>query len=103
MEKINRLLEKYLSEKKKLPAKAPKGYEWVDDQWEPKKKVDEASGCGAGSDIMGNLWWNKKANLIYVRNEEVLFSSTSEFPTGSPMNDEQRKSAKARGYILLDW
>ena len=102
--KINRLVDKYLDEKKKLPGEAPKGYEWVKDQWVPKKKkVDESSGCGTGSDIMGAMWWNKRMNLIYIRNEEVLFSSTAEFPTGSPMTDEIRQSAKARGYILLDW
>ena len=68
-----------------------------------KIKIEEAGGAGTSLEIMGNLWWNKRANLIYVRNEEVLFSSTAEFPTGSPMTDEQRKSAKTRGYIILDW
>lgn len=65
-------------------------------------KIDESSGAGSGLAI-ADTFWNRRANLIYVRNEEVLFSSTSEFPTGSSMTDEQRKSAKTRGYILLDW
>ena len=78
---ISKLLDKYLDKKIKI-----------------KEPIQESS-----LEIMGNLWWNKRANLIYVRNEEVLFSSTAEFPTGSPMTDEQRKTAKARGYILLDW
>lgn len=99
---IDKLLEKYLGEKKKLPAQAPKGYEWVDGKWKPKKKkVDESSPYG--SDIMGAMWWNKRANLIYVRDDSVLFSSTAEFPTGSPMTYEQRTDAKYRGYILIDW
>lgn len=80
---INKLLDKYLDK--------------------TIEKVDEASGAGTSLEIMGNTWWNKRSNLIYVRNEEVLFSSTSEFPTGSPMTDEHRKQAKDRGYILLDW
>ena len=103
---IDKLLEKYLGEKKKepaKPAKAPKGYEWVDGQWKPKKKetVDESSPYG--SDIMGAMWWNKRMNLIYVRNEEVLFSSNAEFPTGSSMTYEERQAAKYRGFILIDW
>ena len=93
---IDKLLEKYLGEKKKEPGKAPKGYEWVNGQWKPKKKVDESS-------LMGAMWWNKRANLIYVRNEEVLFSSTAEFPTGSSMTAEDRQDAKYRGFILIDW
>ena len=67
-----------------------------------KEKVDESSGAGSGLAI-SDTFWNRRANLIYVRNEEVLFSSTAEYPTDSPMTDEQRKTAKSRGYILLDW
>jgi len=84
---INKLLDKYL-----LDSCGKK---------RSKKKIDESSPYG--TDIMGALWWNKRANFIYVRNEEVLFSSTAEFPTGSSMTDEERKLAKARGFILLDW
>ena len=72
------------------------------DKYLDKEKIDESSGSGSGLAI-ADTFWNKRANLIYVRNEEVLFSSTVEFPTGSSMTDEQRKTAKSRGYILLDW
>jgi len=85
---INKLLDKYLMDSCGKKHK--------------KKKVEEASGAGSGLAI-ADTFWNRRANLIYVRNEEVLFSSTSEFPTGSSMTDEERKSAKSRGYILLDW
>ncbi len=74
----------------------------LDKYLDKKIKIDEASGAGSGLAI-ADTFWNKRANLIYVRNGEVLFSSTAEFPTGSPMTDEQQKSAKSRGYILLDW
>ena len=75
---IEKLLDKYLDKK-------------------PEKKIDESSL------VMTDSWWNKRSNFIYVRNEEVLFSSTADFPTGSFMTDEQRRTAKARGFILLDW
>ena len=68
----------------------------------PKKKetVNESSPYGSTEMWFGA--WNR-SNLIYVRDDEVLFSRSWEYPTGSPMTQEERKSARARGYILLDW
>ena len=61
---INKLLDKYLDK---------------------EIKIDESSGAGSGLAI-ADTFWNRKANLIYVRNEEVLFSSTADVP--------QRQSAR---------
>lgn len=99
------LIDKYIGEKKKEGPKAPKGYEWDGKSWKPvkKKKVNEASGNPSGSTELWFGAWGKRNNLIYIRNEEVLFSSTAEFPTGSPMGENERQRASARGYILLDW
>jgi hypothetical protein len=67
-----------------------------------KKKLDEAS-ASSGTGLINWTFWNRGASLIYVRNEEVLFSNTHEFPTGSPMYGEIRRDAQARGYTILDW
>ena len=80
---IDKLLDKYLSPK--------------------KEKLDEASGAGTSLEIMGNTFWNKRANLIYVRNKEVLFSNSPDFPIGAPMDEEQRRNAQSLGYVLIDW
>lgn len=99
-----KLIEKYIgNKKKKKEPKAPEGYEWTGKSWKPKrkKKVNESSPYGSSEMWFGA--WNKRSMIIYVRNEEVLFSSTGEFPTGSSMTEEDRKRASARGYILLDW
>ena len=85
MKNINKLLDKYLLDS-------------CGKKHSKKKKIDEEFSL-----VMTDSWWNRRANLIYVRNEEVLFSSTAEFPTGSSMTDEERRSANARGFILLDW
>ena len=91
MKNINKLLDKYLLDS-------------CGKKHSKKKKIDEESSLVMKSSlVMTDSWWNRRANLIYVRNEEVLFSSTAEFPTGSSMTDEERRSAKARGFILLDW
>lgn len=103
----NKLIEKYLEPKKKdRKPKAPEGYEWDGKMWRPirkkKKKTNESSGNSGSTELWFGAW-NKRSNLIYIRNEEVLFSSNAEFPIGSPMKEEDRKRASARGYILLDW
>ena len=96
------LIEKYIGDrkKKKMGPKAHKGYEWDDKKgiWRTskKKKINESSELWFGA-------WSKPNPIIYIRNEEVLFSSNAEFPTGAPMGEEERKRASARGYVLLDW
>jgi len=51
------------------------------------------------------MWFNSwsKPMIIYIRDEKVLFSTSWEFQTGSPMTEDIRMKARARGYILLDW
>lgn len=62
-------------------------------------KLDEASGAGGSSEI----WFGyNRSLLIYVQENEVLFSYNYEFPPGYKMNDEDRQRARALGYILLD-
>jgi hypothetical protein len=72
------LIEKYLCKDKKK-----------------KKEINESSELWFGS-------WSRP-HMIWVRNEQVLFSNNAEFPTGSPMGESQRRAARSRGYILVDW
>jgi len=64
-----------------------------------KERVNESSPYGS------SMWFNgwSKSSIIYVRDEEVLFSTSWEYPTGSPMTEDIRERARARGYILADW
>ena len=82
MAKINSIIEKYIT-----PPKAK------------VKKTNESSPYGS------SMWFNSwsSSHLIYVKNETVLFSTSWEFPTGSPMTEDIRAKARARGYILADW
>jgi len=79
MEKINSIIEKYITPKKIEHIKESSPY---------------------GSSMWFHMW--SKAHIIYVKNEEVLFSTSWEFPSGSPMTEDIRARAKARGYIVLD-
>jgi hypothetical protein len=72
------LIEKYLCKKKKKD-----------------KSMNESSELWFGS-------WSRP-HMIWVRNNQVLFSNNVEFPTGSPMGESERKAAQSRGYILVDW
>ena len=60
-----------------------------------RAKINESSEMWFGA-------WSKPM-LIYVRDEKVLVSNSWEFPTGSPMTEDIRAKARARGYILADW
>lgn len=64
-----------------------------------KKKVNES--LNESSELWFGSWG--RPHMIWVRGEKVLFSANHEFPTGSPMGESERKSARARGYILIDW
>ena len=79
------LIEKYLDGKK-------------------KRDINEASNDNnqGGGNLGFYTFWDKKP-MIYVRDGEVLFHNSIEFPTGSPMGEDERRDATARGYIILDW
>jgi hypothetical protein len=63
-------------------------------------KINEASGAGGSSELWFGSW--SRPLLIYLQNEEVLWSYNTEFPPGHIMTPEDRQRARARGYILLD-
>ena len=60
-----------------------------------EETVNESSELWYGS-------WNR-VGLIWVRDGSVLFANNAEFPTGSPMGESERRAARQRGYILVDW
>lgn len=62
--------------------------------------ITEASGVGGSSELWFGSW--SRALLIYVKENEVLWSYNHEFPPGYVMTDEDRQRARALGYILLD-
>ena len=105
------LIEKYLTDGKKKKAKWAKKQEVAKKRVATAKKggyssavakggfVDEASGAGGSSEF--SFGYNR-ALLIYVQEDEVLFSYNHEFPTGSIMDDDTRQRARSRGYTLLD-
>lgn len=72
----------------------------------PKKCKDLNEASNHPHEGGGNLgfftFWDRKP-MIYVRNQEVLFCNSAEFPTGSPMGEDERRDAQQRGYIILDW
>lgn len=80
MSRIDQIVEKYTSKK--------------------KEPVNEAS-ASSGTSLINWTFWDRKP-LIYVENDQVLFSNTWEFPTGSEMSTETRQRASARGYIIVD-
>jgi hypothetical protein len=80
---IDSIVEKYMNPKKK------------------KKKVSESSGAGTSYEV-SNSWWGKK-NMIFVRNDEVLFSNNHLYPIGSSMTEADRDVATMKGFVILDW
>lgn len=64
-----------------------------------KKKISESSSVSGSSEF----WFGyNRAKYIYVHEDEVLWSYFHEFPPGYIMTDEDRRRARALGYILLN-
>ncbi len=72
--------------------------EIIEKHLNPKKIVEAAA---AGTSLINQTFWDRKP-LIYVRNEEVVFSNSWEFPIGTEMSNETRQQASSRGYIIID-
>lgn len=63
------------------------------------KKLDESSGTGGSSELWFGSW--SRPLLIYMQEDEVLFSYNHEFPPGYKMTEDDIERARARGFILV--
>lgn len=48
-------------------------------------------------------WWGRTTQIYLSPNNEVRWSPSWEFPTGSIMTEEEVDEAKRRGYIIIPW
>ena len=65
-----------------------------------ESKLDESSGNSGSTELWFGSW--SRPLLIYVQENEVLWSYNHDFPPGYYMTDDDRQRARARGYIILD-
>ena len=71
----------------------------TDDTLNEVEKLDESSGTGGSSELWFGSW--SRPLLIYMQEDEVLFSYNHEFPPGYKMTEDDIERARARGFILV--
>ena len=48
-------------------------------------------------------WWGRTTQIYLSPNNEVRWSPSWEFPTGSVMTEDEVAEAVRRGYVIIPW
>ena len=65
------------------------------------KLICESSPYGS-TETGFHWWWNMEKHIYYnIKTNEVLYSSHTNFPTGSFLDEESMTTAKEQGFTLI--
>ena len=102
---MNELIEKYIGNRKVVKYSKFQDYDDTKDK-KALKLIKKRMKRQKNEDIneSSELWFGSwsRGLLIYVKENEVLWSYNHEFPPGYVMTPEDRQRARARGYTILD-
>ncbi len=54
------------------------------------------------TELTFNTWWGRTTQ-VYLKGNEVLWSPSWEFPTGSIVTEDDIDEMRRRGYVIIPW